>query len=251
MIFFLQFQNKIKSSINVTSNHNESNFIPSSYNFFSNFPECDFGPLTQQCGSCYAYSAAKVLSHRFCRHTHKNLQLSVQYLLLCDLSNAGCNGGNELVSLKFLEEYGIPTEQCFPFYNLSHYSPDLCSKCLDHTRMHIYKAKPWSITRHSSVESIKQSIYQDGPVSACIEYNENIQSYTDGILKSSKPTHPSCSHTVEIIGWGEENNVPYWLVGNHFGLSWGQNGTMKIRAGHNDYLIESFVYSILPDLSVL
>lgn len=31
-------------------------------------------------------------------------------------------------------------------------------------------------------------------------------------------------HAVRILGWGVENDTPYWLVGNSWNTDWGDNG---------------------------
>jgi cathepsin B len=31
-------------------------------------------------------------------------------------------------------------------------------------------------------------------------------------------------HAIKILGWGKENNTPYWLVANSWNTDWGDNG---------------------------
>lgn len=31
-------------------------------------------------------------------------------------------------------------------------------------------------------------------------------------------------HAIKILGWGTENNTPYWLVANSWNSDWGDNG---------------------------
>lgn len=31
-------------------------------------------------------------------------------------------------------------------------------------------------------------------------------------------------HAIKILGWGEENGVPYWLAANSWNTDWGDNG---------------------------
>ena len=152
--------------------------LPQHYNFLEEFPECDFGPLTQECGCCYAYSALKMLSHRYCRVTRQKLLLSAQFMVACDLSNAKCDGGNERSSLYFLEKYGAPTVECFPFLGYTDYFPDLCSKCLDNSRMKLYKIKPLTTRHYPSVDTIKKAIF----LGADFEFWRTI--YKGGIVHS-------------------------------------------------------------------
>ena len=34
-------------------------------------------------------------------------------------------------------------------------------------------------------------------------------------------------HAVKILGWGEENGTPYWLVANSWNSDWGDKGTLN------------------------
>lgn len=53
-------------------------------------------------------------------------------------------------------------------------------------------------------------------------------------------------HAVKIIGWGEENNVPYWLVANSWNSDWGENGYFRIKRGNNECMFESFILGGKP-----
>ena len=44
-----------------------------------------------------------------------------------------------------------------------------------------------------------------------------------------------------MIGWGVEDNVPYWLITNSWGPGWGINGHFKIIRGQDECGIESQV----------
>ncbi len=48
-------------------------------------------------------------------------------------------------------------------------------------------------------------------------------------------------HTVFLIGWGfdEEKQIPYWIVRNSYGDTWGMNGDFHVRRGFDDFGIES------------
>ena len=36
-------------------------------------------------------------------------------------------------------------------------------------------------------------------------------------------------HAVRVVGWGEENKIPYWICANSWGIHWGENGYFKIQ----------------------
>ena len=54
-------------------------------------------------------------------------------------------------------------------------------------------------------------------------------------------------HAVEIVGWGEEKGVKYWIIKNSWGDQWGRNGYFYMERGTNNCKIEENVISAMPD----
>lgn len=54
-------------------------------------------------------------------------------------------------------------------------------------------------------------------------------------------------HAVKIIGWGEEDGIPYWLAANSWGDGWGElKGFFKILRGANECNIEKDIMFANP-----
>ena len=48
------------------------------------------------------------------------------------------------------------------------------------------------------------------------------------------------NHAVLAIGWGTESGIPYWLIKNSWGKSYGDNGFLKVKRGMVLYVTELF-----------
>jgi len=53
-------------------------------------------------------------------------------------------------------------------------------------------------------------------------------------------------HAVKMLGWGVENNTPYWLIANSWNPTWGDHGYFKIRRGNDECGIEDEIVGGIP-----
>lgn len=53
-------------------------------------------------------------------------------------------------------------------------------------------------------------------------------------------------HAIRILGWGEEDGTPYWLIANSWNTDWGENGYFKILRGEDESGIESEITAGIP-----
>lgn len=249
MLFFL-FARVTKHTM-AADFSNVSVDLPKFYDFTEAYPHCDFGPLQQPCGCCYAYSALKVMSHRFCKITGKKLMFSPQNVVACDLFDLGCVGGNEKSVFYYMEQHGVTDIDCHPWKDVLQYSPQVCNKCFGNRKMQHYFAEKWSTKHYIGIDNIKKGIFLEGPIAASVGTDWKFDKYQGGYYTSSIDlVNGAANHSVEIIGWGEEKDgKPYWIAYNHHGAHWGKNGKMTIRMGHNDGFIESYLTAALPLLN--
>lgn len=88
-------------------------------------------------------------------------------------------------------------------------------------------------------------IYKNGPLSASMIVYEDFEHYKSGVYQH-KYGKKLGAHAVKLMGWGEENGTPYWLVANSWNESWGDKGFFKILRGANECRIESRITGGYP-----
>ena len=80
------------------------------------------------------------------------------------------------------------------------------------------------------VESIKQEIFANGSVTAAFTVYEDFLTYTSGVYQHITGAAEG-GHAIKCIGWGVENDLPYWLCVNSWNNTWGDKGLFKILQG--------------------
>jgi len=92
-----------------------------------------------------------------------------------------------------------------------------------------------------------KELMENGPAEAAFTVYEDFMNYKSGVYKHVNGQMLG-GHAVKIMGWGEENGTPYWLVANSWNSDWGDNGTFKILRGEDHCGFESSIVAALPDL---
>jgi cathepsin B len=76
-------------------------------------------------------------------------------------------------------------------------------------------------------------ILTHGPVSAAFTVFDDFLTYKTGVYKHITGNVLG-GHAVKIIGWGNEDGIPYWLIVNSWNEDWGDQGTFKMLRGYNE-----------------
>nr|AHW50664.1 cathepsin B-like protein [Naegleria fowleri] len=217
---------------------------PAAFDSRTKWPNCVHPIRNQeQCGSCWAFSASEVLSDRFCiASTGKdNVVLSPQYMVSCDTSDYGCDGGYLNNAWNFLATTGIPTDSCVPYTSQNGDVAACPSTCQNGGSIKLYRAK--NPQQLNDIPSIMADMEANGPVQAAFSVYRDFMSYKSGVYH-----HVSGSllggHAIKIVGWGVDSvsNKPYWIVANSWGPSWGLNGFFWILRGSDECGIEDNVW---------
>ncbi|KAG9390653.1 Papain family cysteine protease [Carpediemonas membranifera] len=189
-----------------------------------------------QCGSCWAFGAAESSSDRYCIAKGESVKFSAQWLVSCDHTDHGCNGGAMYNVWNYIKNYGIVPNSCLSYKSAQGDVPACPSTCEDGSAPQKYYAT--SFKQLGSVEEIQDEIYNYGPIEAAFIVYRDFYYYTSGVYHHTSGQEMG-GHAIKIIGWGVEDNTPYWTVANSWGYDWGIGGTFKIKRGVDECGIES------------
>jgi len=68
-----------------------------------------------------------------------------------------------------------------------------------------------------------------GVLSVSIEADKQVfQYYKSGIFNDAG-CGTRLDHATNVVGWGEEKGVQYWIMRNSWGTVWGEKGYMRLE----------------------
>lgn len=253
--------------------------IPTNFDSRTAWPNCEsIQEVRDQstCGSCWAFGAVEAISDRICIHSNQTLQtrISAEDLLTCCGFSCGngCNGGYPSAAWSYWKNTGIvtgwlynTTEYCLPytFAPCNHHvdgkypncsstkpTPKCTKTCIssygtNYTQDKHHGASAYSIA--NNVAKIQTEIMTNGPVEVSFTVYNDFLTYKSGVYHHVSGAALG-GHAVKMIGWGVENNTPYWLLANSWNEGWGDQGFFKIKRGNNECGIEGSVVAGLPKL---
>jgi len=192
------------------------------------------------CGSCWAFSTTGNLEGQTKIVKNNLISLSEQQIIDCDTVDKGCDGGYMDVALEEIRKFGgLQSDSTYPYQGWNF-------PCrMEHDKVVIkvvdYKFIP------KDEEEIKNYLFNIGPLSAGLNAN-GLNFYIKGIIdpKSILCKVDKINHGVLIVGYGIQDDKPYWIVKNSWGNSWGEKGYFRIirgkgACGINTYVLSGFI----------
>ncbi|XP_050530711.1 cathepsin B-like cysteine proteinase 3 [Daktulosphaira vitifoliae] len=266
----------VKSNDPVYSYTNE---IPAEFDARERWQECkSIGTVRDQgkCGSCWALSTTSAFSDRLCIATDGEFNeiLSAENLAFCCWTcGFGCNGGFPLQAWRYFKWRGVvtggsynTTEGCQP-YRVAPCITDergqnTCDgeeieknhkcekKCYGNTEIDIKKDRRYTRDAYYlTPRAIQHDLMAYGPIEASFDVYSDFISYKYGVYHKTENATLLGGHSVKLIGWGEEEGTPYWLLMNSWNEQWGDNGLFKILRGNNECKIEEHATAGVPYLN--
>ena len=100
-----------------------------------------------------------------------------------------------------------------------------------------------------SEKNIRYNIFKWGPVSTTFAVYPDFYDFNpiNNIYEWNGQGPQVGGHAVEIVGWGFEKNIDYWIIKNSWGTQWGDNGYFRMVRGTNNCELEENVITGIPD----
>lgn len=191
----------------------------------------------KQCGSCWAFSTTGNVEGQAFLAGHPLTPLSEQQLISCDkgYGDEGCMGGLPSNAYKYIKaKGGLESETDYPLKC----TLPICLKKCDFDSSKVATQITGAVTIKSDEAQMLAWLTKNGPISIGVNAaGAGWQTYTGGIMSNCKSKQPD--HGVLIVGYGEDDSKPYWIVKNSWNAKWGEKGYLRLAYGSNQCNIVS------------
>eukprot|EP00980_Cylindrotheca_fusiformis_P007759 scaffold1648_cov115-Cylindrotheca_fusiformis.AAC.14 len=202
------------------------------------------------CGSCWTFSTSGTLEAHTCLN-NPNMDcttwagLAEQQLLDCasDFDNHGCNGGLPSHAFEYIKYAGgMDTEDSYPYRADDKGPCNVLSYGVAGKVAEIYNVTS------GDEDDLTTAIGSVGPVSVAYQVSPDFRLYSHGVYDSFNATTNqtmcksdpmSVNHAVVAVGYGETAatadapSVPFYIIRNSWGSTWGMEGHFWIKRGEN------------------
>lgn len=246
-----EFLAKIVGNKMVPASTNATVATPTKKATASAFDWRDSGVVTDvknqgYCGSCWAHSAVETLESQYAINSGSLTSLSTQQVTSCDSTDGGCNGGWYYTAWEDYVEAngGLNTEANYPYDDATfHGSASTCDSGLESAVVSGTGVSGWSYAttpcnsfrcNNQDEDTLKDNLVSTGPISIACDASK-WSSYTGGVMTSSscKSGAFNLDHAIQLVGYNEDADTPYWIVRNSWDTTWGNDGYIYLAMGDN------------------
>jgi len=236
--------------------------LPTNFSSASNWPKCTvIAHIWNQaeCGSCWAFGGVAAASDRFCIASNAKFNQGLSFGQVTECTSGGCQGGEPGDTWDFIQNNGVVTDACYPYYIPT--CPPAQQPCLNFvdtpdcwTNNTCVNGGSWTTYTVSNVYGLdspsdaQTDMATNGPFEACFDVYSDFLTYKSGVYVHQSGSYLG-GHCVKIVGWGVEGGLPYWLVNNSWTTYWGNNGQFKILRGSDECGIEDSMVAGTPVIS--
>lgn len=188
------------------------------------------------CGVCWAFSATSTIESAYAiKYATSPPVLSPEMIVDCDGTHAchgDTSGGLYWQAWEWLqEEGGISSLSSYPITCCDETEDPVIGQC-PAGREHEVKVTSYSFGP-SDEDELAAAVATQGPFSIAVA-SDAWQHWKGGkkVMLASECTG-DIDHAVSIVGFDKSADVPYWIVRNQWGTSWGDEGYIYLAFGSN------------------
>ncbi|CAH0760340.1 unnamed protein product [Diatraea saccharalis] len=192
------------------------------------------------CGSCWSFSTTATVEGALSKSNGgRNLDLSEQSLVDCawGYENFGCSGGQLDKAYEYILQNQIPTQREYGGYL------ELEGMCHLDNMTETFGIRGFSKVTPGNPTAMKTVLNKYGPVAVAVYAGTNMKLYSSGILYDFDcDSAENPNHGVVVVGYGERDGTPYWIIRNSWGENWGEDGYILISAVNNNCMVLSTAF---------
>ncbi|XP_058968750.2 counting factor associated protein D [Pocillopora verrucosa] len=203
-------------------------------------PKCldwrEYGAVTPAkaqglCGSCWTFSSTGPIEGAYAIQTGKLMDVSEQQLMDCSwgFGNSGCRGGYSWKALVWAKRHGVASSSSYGRY----LAQEGFCHCAKEDGCDVVKFKRVVTVKKKDAEALKHGLAKFGPASIAISASRKTLKFYNSGIYDDEDCSTQTNHGVVVVGYGEENGTPYWIVKNSWGKFWGEEGFVKIAMKDN------------------
>jgi len=178
------------------------------------------------CGSCWAFSAAQTFESHLAIQTKAAIQkLSPQQIVSCAPNpdqcggTGGCEGSTQPLAFAYTKTGGLTTEALYPYKGQT-------GTCKTGIQPVAYNGG-YTVLPTNDYNALMDAVANVGPVAISIAAGGSaFQFYSSGVLSNCNDY--VMDHAVQLVGYGTDAGMDYWLVRNSWG-NWGEKGYMRVK----------------------
>uniref|UniRef100_H3ABR0 Cathepsin O n=1 Tax=Latimeria chalumnae TaxID=7897 RepID=H3ABR0_LATCH len=180
------------------------------------------------CGGCWAFSIVGGIETAYAIKWNRLEELSVQQVIDCAYNSNGCSGGSPVRALSWLNQTHekLVKDSEYPFKaktGICHYFPK--------SEFGI-SIQDYFAANFSGIEDVMmEKLMKCGPLTVVVDA-VSWQDYLGGIIQHHCSSGEA-NHAVLITGFDKTGDIPYWIVRNSWGTTWGIDGYVHIKMGEN------------------
>ncbi|XP_033631305.1 cathepsin O-like [Asterias rubens] len=207
-----------------------ANKLPLKYSLLDKKPSV-LTPVKNQgsCGGCWAFTIVECLETQHALKSGTLYDLSTQQVMDCNnvTGDHGCTGGSLCGTLDWLQKSKekIVLEKDYPYKGKT----ETC-KHLEESGLVYQKNYTCQSYKDNEGEMVAK-LFNHGPLVAAVDAT-SFQDYMGGIIQHHC-TDRYDNHAVQIIGYDRSGDIPYYIIRNSWGTSWGLDGYLYIKIGGN------------------